>query len=437
VAGTVAGLPTSGYAAASSCDGDGPCVIVDVVGDGSDADHPHIFDLADLDSLHDIADATYTVKSLQVTRDEPVPEGVSLRALAQAVSVDPDAVTYAEVLDVSGLSHPLTKAELGPLGDNGFADVHGQDVEPAMYDTGGNGISYIRPLRSDVPNDLNSVAGSDNGYFQSDTNGALGVIFHLSGSLLTPTIHPTTTAPKAGVADAFSATVAPQPGTSLTYDWSFGDGSSSTAAAPSHAWSRAGTYWVTVTITGADSSSGSTSLQVTVGAPQAPTTVPTRPGTGKSHHPHNPVTGPNRNPGRHSGGTPQHTAPDEGPSQSPTTTPPTTPPPAPSSGAPSVPSTPTHHVRQPRHRHPQHHVPAAKTGTHVSGILLTSASTPVTVVPEPVARAAGARQGAESPWRVPEWLVLTVAALAVLSCGIMREWRPPLPRRHRGGSEHG
>ena len=52
----------------------------------------------------------------------------------------------------------------------------------------------------------------------------------------------------------------------LSYSWSFGDGSSSTSALPTHDWTNAGTYTVDLTVTDSLGDRASQSLTVTVTA---------------------------------------------------------------------------------------------------------------------------------------------------------------------------
>ncbi|MCU1527461.1 MAG: hypothetical protein JWP75_1224 [Frondihabitans sp.] len=60
-------------------------------------------------------------------------------------------------------------------------------------------------------------------------------------------------------------------GTIASYAWSFGDGATSTSATPTHAYSTAGTYTVSLTVTDANGVTGTSSQQVTVAAAVPPT----------------------------------------------------------------------------------------------------------------------------------------------------------------------
>ncbi|MEU4770194.1 PQQ-dependent sugar dehydrogenase [Actinosynnema sp. NPDC023794] len=76
---------------------------------------------------------------------------------------------------------------------------------------------------------------------------------------------------------AFSSTGSSDPeGGALTYAWNFGDGTSSTAANPSHTYTANGRYTATLTVTDPGGRSGSGSVEITVGntAPTVTLNIP-------------------------------------------------------------------------------------------------------------------------------------------------------------------
>ncbi len=71
-----------------------------------------------------------------------------------------------------------------------------------------------------------------------------------------------------GTVIQFDATPTSDPGNSITgYGWDFGDGSTANGARPTHAYGKAGTYTVRLTITDSSGNTAAVSHQVTVAAP--------------------------------------------------------------------------------------------------------------------------------------------------------------------------
>ena len=94
-----------------------------------------------------------------------------------------------------------------------------------------------------------------------------------------------------GAAIAFSSAGSTDPdGTISAYAWTFGDGSTSTAANPSHAYTAAGSYAVTLKVTdNAGAASAISSTTATIMAPpvnQAPTAKANGPYSGTYGHRH-------------------------------------------------------------------------------------------------------------------------------------------------------
>lgn len=70
--------------------------------------------------------------------------------------------------------------------------------------------------------------------------------------------------PAVGESVALSAVVTPEGGT-VTYAWNFGDGGTSTAAAPSHTYTEAGTYEVALTVTTPQGGTATRTVEISVG----------------------------------------------------------------------------------------------------------------------------------------------------------------------------
>lgn len=71
----------------------------------------------------------------------------------------------------------------------------------------------------------------------------------------------------AGLTCTFTDASTDADGTITAYSWNFGDNTGSTTRSPSHTYTSAGTYAVSLTVTDDDAASGSTSRQITVSAP--------------------------------------------------------------------------------------------------------------------------------------------------------------------------
>ncbi|WP_436494323.1 PQQ-dependent sugar dehydrogenase [Actinokineospora sp. HUAS TT18] len=106
------------------------------------------------------------------------------------------------------------------------------------------------------------------GYFSGDANSALYRIEYIGGGNRAPVANATAdkTSGRAPLAVAFSSAGSTDPeGGGLTYAWNFGDGTSSTAANPSHTYSANGQYTATLTVRDTAGATGSASLKITVG----------------------------------------------------------------------------------------------------------------------------------------------------------------------------
>jgi chitodextrinase len=298
--------PAPAGAATGGCGADEACVSVKVVDGSGVVTASRELDADELRPYQDITDAVYRLKNTAGrVQSQNVPWAVSLRALVSTVPlpgggvVDPSSVTFVEVVDDSDLGHPLTGDDLAPAASNGFVD----DQMPAVFiNTGAGSAHYIRPLRSNDPDDLNVTADPNrNGWVAVAAPDRLEVVVHTAGTLLAPTITASTLTTKVGAGVRFGAVLSSP--TALTYSWDFRDGGTSAAAAPSHAWKQSGTYYVNLTVRGADGSFGRAKA-VLISVSPRPTTAPSVSpgGTGSNPATSAPDTGPSTSKGRHHGG---------------------------------------------------------------------------------------------------------------------------------------
>lgn len=416
-------LPAGAARAASGCGSDPACVTVQVVGSTTAT---RTFSLADLTANDDLSSVTYTMRSdTGPEKDEQAASAISLRKVVGLVpaagggQVNPDAITYTEVYDAHGMSHPLPAGALGAPGSNGFQN----GLEPSVHFVTANvGVQYLRPLTG--PDDVNVSADARNGDFYVAGQPLL-IVAHTSGALLIVKIQPTALTLRAGDTGTFSATVQGSNGTPLTYHWDFGDGTTSTETAPTHVWTTAGTYYVGLTVTGADGSSGSaTPVKVTVGAAPSPSPSPTA-STGTGPQTTGPASGPNHSKGQHVGAKPSASS---EPSAAPTARP-SGGPSAPSVAAPTVPDVPPAAPAIPTVA-----AAPAPSGPQVQGIvLLQPGQQPQPVTPAILAeQTAAAARAADRRLGVPGWIGLPAGVVVLLALGALtesrawRQWRPRL-----------
>ncbi|MEV4947081.1 lectin [Streptomyces sp. NPDC053755] len=105
------------------------------------------------------------------------------------------------------------------------------------------------------------------GYFNGDENSALYRIEHITGGR-SPLAVATAdrTSGKAPLTVAFSSAASSDPdGDALRFAWKFGDGGTSTSAAPSHTYTVNGRYTAELTVTDATGKQATASVQITVG----------------------------------------------------------------------------------------------------------------------------------------------------------------------------
>ncbi|HVK24947.1 MAG TPA: PQQ-dependent sugar dehydrogenase [Actinokineospora sp.] len=106
------------------------------------------------------------------------------------------------------------------------------------------------------------------GYFSGDANSAVYRIDYIGGGNRAPVARASAgpTTGQAPLAVNFSSAGSSDPeGSALTYRWTFGDGTTSTAANPSHTFAANGVYTVELTVTDTAGATGTANVQITVG----------------------------------------------------------------------------------------------------------------------------------------------------------------------------
>ncbi|MGW5640100.1 PQQ-dependent sugar dehydrogenase [Streptomyces sp. NPDC003832] len=105
------------------------------------------------------------------------------------------------------------------------------------------------------------------GYFNGDANSALYRIEHVTDGLApVAQAAANVTSGTAPLAVAFSSAGSSDPdGGTLSYAWTFGDGTSSTAASPSHTYTANGQYTATLKVTDPTGKTATASVRITVG----------------------------------------------------------------------------------------------------------------------------------------------------------------------------
>jgi PKD repeat protein len=159
------------------------------------------------------------------------------------------------------------------------------DIEAKLFNASGQQVASSNPTGLSASISAQVPAGTYylqiDGVGTGDPNtgytdyGSLGE-YTLNGSVVSaggsqPPTAAASASPTSGNAPlpvAFSSSGSADPdGQIVRYAWNFGDGSTSTAANPSHTYSAAGVYTATLTVTDNDGLSDSASIQITVNNP--------------------------------------------------------------------------------------------------------------------------------------------------------------------------
>jgi hypothetical protein len=206
---------------------------------------------------------------------------------------DPTNVQVVRSPASRGLEDPLTSTQLT---DSSRWQAAGA-LPVISTDGSEDQTTYTRPWRG---------GNDDNAADQVTVQGEpIAIAVYESGPPLKVTASQTTLSrtPKT-VKVRFAATVrdangANVPGSSVTWNWSFGDGASSTAASPTHAFAP-GNYPVTVQVTDAAAGTGGTDTIEVAAQKSNPGSGSHRQGGGK-HTKSNAPSGPDRSHGTHPG----------------------------------------------------------------------------------------------------------------------------------------
>lgn len=191
-----------------------------------------------------------------------------------------------------GFVYHGTQFPSGMQGNYFFADYSGRWIKRMAFDSNGNfnGVFNFEPVtgNNSAGDIVYLTEGPDGALYYldlgyADTTGTFGI-----SKLRRIRYLPSNQAPVAlASADKtsgpapldvnFSSAGSNDPeGQPITYSWDFGDGSSSTAANPSHTFAGAGQYVVRLTVSDDENSSVSTPLTISVGSPPtAAITAPT------------------------------------------------------------------------------------------------------------------------------------------------------------------
>jgi hypothetical protein len=161
----------------------------------------------------------------------------------------------------SGLSHEANETITDPLGSGWFNNNNGEENGDQCR---GSNDDFGKPLGGSAGSLFNQVIGSNHYYLQQEWSNATTSCqqrYPLSASFTGPSSGAT------GAAQSFngSGSSIGNGGSITSYAWSFGDGSSGSGANASHTYGTAGTYTVTLTITGSTGLHASASHQIAIG----------------------------------------------------------------------------------------------------------------------------------------------------------------------------
>jgi glucose/arabinose dehydrogenase/PKD repeat protein/fibronectin type 3 domain-containing protein len=193
-----------------------------------------------------------------------------------------------------GFVYHGTQFPSGMRGNYFFADYSGRWIKRMAFDSNGNfnGVFNFEPVtgNNSAGDIVYLTEGPDGALYYldlgyADTTGTYGVsklrrIRYLPSNqapVALASADETTGPAPLGVNFSSAGSNDPE-GQPITYSWDFGDGSSSTAANPTHTFASVGQYVVRLTVSDGENSSVSTPLTISVGSP--PTAMITAPTDG-------------------------------------------------------------------------------------------------------------------------------------------------------------
>jgi PKD repeat protein len=176
------------------------------------------------------------------------------------------------------MSHEYIEAATDPLGNAWWENSHGQEIGDKCNFAGSGPVpgedpnAFMPTLGGDAELGtlVNQSIDGDGFYLQSEWDNT-GIACLMKPMPLSAAGFTAPSSGAAGSAVSFTGS-ATDPYAGLAFAWSFGDGATGTGSSPSHTYSAAGTY--TVTMTPKDALTGSTALPVqhniVVAAPPTP-----------------------------------------------------------------------------------------------------------------------------------------------------------------------
>ncbi len=195
-----------------------------------------------------------------------------------------DVLPYAAVAPCDSGEHP-NGSPADPL-LNTLSHEHNETItDPlgnAWYDSQGweNGDKcawgFGTPLGGAAGQQFNQAIGAGSYWLQQEWSNALGGCTSTNRGQPVAVLSANPTSAATGQWLGFNGTASHDNGATITtYAWSFGDGTTTSVAAPAHAYSRAGTYNVTLTVTDNTGVSAQASTTIVVTSP--PSSAGSRP----------------------------------------------------------------------------------------------------------------------------------------------------------------